>query len=130
MKVIKINDNLKINLDAIYSLQHYTNLNELEKFEQIKTNFIKESYKDGNLPEFEINGEYFAPDIEDIMNDNITDEIREYYVKFNDYLNELLAKPELKDEYIVFLSTGAKIMIDEVLYDKINKILDQYVINE
>ena len=130
MHIIKINDNLKINLDTIYSIQHFTNNSELEQFEKIKLNFIKETYGDGELPEFEINGKMFRPNINDILENNVNDEINDYYIKFNDFLNELLSKPEEKNEYILFLSTGAKITIDKPLYEKLDKMLEKYVINK
>lgn len=128
MKIIKINDNLKINLDCIYSIQHISNEQELQKFEENKIEFIAEAYEDGNIPELYVDGKLYKPSIEDIVNEKNDENIQKYYVEFNNYLNDVLNKPEEKHEYIIILSTGLKINIDKALYDTLNAELEKYVL--
>lgn len=129
MKIIKINDKLKINLDSIYSIQYISNENELIKFEEDKIKFITETYKDGNLPPLYVDGELYKPEIEDIINESTDELVQKYYIEFNNYLNDVLCKPEEKNEYILILSSGLKVNIDKALYDRLNEELEKYVIN-
>lgn len=117
-KFIKINDNLSINIDSIYSIAYETT-NELENSEEVEEYENKLNEYCYELPYLEVSpGVMWRPGM------------REHSENYNDRYCELLTPiitenvgkiPEriYHKNYYLILTNGTKVNIDKVIYDKI-----------
>lgn len=123
MKIVKINDNLKINIEQIYSLERKTNSNEINDWNNQYQNYI-DIFRN-NPPEFIDNGEI----IKITFGDNIDNETLEKYSQLlhNHILSIIGECPEYYETYYVILSTGLKISIGKQIYDKIDEYLNNFI---
>lgn len=123
MKIVKINDNLKINIEQIYSLERKTNSNEINDWNNQYQNYI-DIFRN-NPPEFIDNGEI----IKITFGDNVDNETLEKYSQLlhNHILSIIGERPEYYETYHVILSTGLKISIGKQIYDKIDEYLNNFI---
>lgn len=125
MKIVKINDDLKINIDCIYSLQCQNNDNDILKWEESYNELMQEYYDNPPLLALD-NDELYKPEYGETI-DN--DKLSKYTDALNDYIITIIGKkPQYTETYILILTTGIKVSIDKVIYDALNKILEKFEI--
>lgn len=125
MKIVKINDDLKINIDCIYSLQHQNNNNDILKWEESYNELMQEYYDNPPLLQLD-NDELYKPEYGETI-DN--DKLSKYTDALNNYIITIIGeKPQYIETYILILTTGIKVSIDKIIYDKLSKILEKFEI--
>ena len=125
MKIVKINEDLKINIDCIYSLQHQNNNNDILKWEESYNELMQEYYDNPPLLQLD-NDELYKPEYGETI-DN--DKLSKYTDALNNYIITIIGeKPQYIETYILILTTGIKVSIDKIIYDKLNKILEKFEI--
>ena len=125
MKIVKINEDLKINIDCIYSLQHQNNNNDILKWEESYNELMQEYYDNPPLLQLD-NDELYKPEYGETI-DN--DKLSKYTDALNNYIITIIGeKPQYIETYILILTTGIKVSIDKIIYDTLNKILEKFEI--
>ena len=125
MKIVKINEDLKINIDCIYSLQHQNNNNDILKWEESYNELMQEYYDNPPLLQLD-NDELYKPEYGETI-DN--DKLSKYTDALNNYIITIIGeKPQYTETYILILTTGIKVSIDKIIYDALNKILEKFEI--
>ena len=125
MKIVKINEDLKINIDCIYSLQRQNNNNDILKWEESYNELMQEYYDNPPILALD-NDELYKPEYGETI-DN--DKLSKYTDALNDYIITIIGKkPQYTETYILILTTGIKVSIDKVIYDALNKILEKFEI--
>lgn len=127
MKIIKINDNLKINIDHIYSLEKKTNNNEIKKWEDAYKEHIDLYAKNPISLEISDN-KFFQPKYGEKNNE---EDLKLYGRALKEHIISIIGyKPEYNEKYYIILSSGLKINITKTIYDKVNTYLDKYIDND
>lgn len=125
MKIVKINDDLKINIDCIYSLQCQNNDNDILKWEESYNELMQEYYDNPPILALD-NDELYKPEYGETI-DN--DKLSKYTDALNNYIITIIGKkPQYTETYILILTTGIKVSIDKIIYDALNKILEKFEI--
>ena len=125
MKIVKINDDLKINIDCIYSLQCQNNDNDILKWEESYNELMQEYYDNPPLLQLD-NDELYKPEYGETI-DN--DKLSKYTDALNNYIITIIGeKPQYIETYILILTTGIKVSIDKIIYDTLSKILEKFEI--
>ena len=125
MKIVKINEDLKINIDCIYSLQHQNNNNDILKWEESYNELMQEYYDNPPLLALD-NDELYKPEYGETI-DN--DKLSKYTDALNNYIITIIGeKPQYIETYILILTTGIKVSIDKIIYDALSKILEKFEI--
>lgn len=125
MKIVKINDDLKINIDCIYSLQCQNNDNDILKWEESYDELMQEYYDNPPLLALD-NDELYKPEYGETI-DN--DKLSKYTDALNNYIITIIGgKPQYTETYILILTTGIKVSIDKIIYDALNKVLEKFEI--
>ena len=125
MKIVKINDDLKINIDCIYSLQCQNNDNDILKWEESYNELMQEYYDIPPLLALD-NDELYKPEYGETI-DN--DKLSKYTDALNNYIITIIGKkPQYAETYILILTTGIKVSIDKIIYDALNKVLEKFEI--
>lgn len=125
MKIVKINDDLKINIDCIYSLQCQNNDNDILKWEESYNELMQEYYDNPPLLTLD-NDELYKPEYGETI-DN--DKLSKYTDALNNYIITIIGKkPQYIETYILILTTGIKVSIDKIIYDALNKVLEKFEI--
>lgn len=124
MKIVKVNDNLLINIEQIYSLEKINNNNELLNWDESYNMILDNYYKDP--PEYVLTGGIvFKPNFE---GENDPKLLEEYMKLINDeIIQDIGNKPTFFEYYKLILSTGLQITIDKNIYDKIEQYLQKYI---
>jgi len=124
MKIIKINDNLKINVEMIYSLEYHNNQNDINLWEEEYQDYLSEFSKEPPL--LPINDE-------ELFQPVFGEEVDEKKMKlYGDALSQYIVStigecPEYREEYYIILCTGLKINIDKIIYDKVDEYLNKFI---
>lgn len=125
MKIVKINDDLKINIDCVYSLQCQNNDNDILKWEESYNELMQEYYDNPPLLALD-NDELYKPEYGETI-DN--DKLSKYTDALNNYIITIIGKkPQYAETYILILTTGIKVSIDKIIYDALNKVLEKFEI--
>ena len=125
MKIVKINEDLKINIDCIYSLQCQNNDNDILKWEESYNELMQEYYDNPPLLALD-NDELYKPEYGETI-DN--DKLSKYTDALNNYIITIIGKkPQYTETYILILTTGIKVSIDKIIYDALNKVLEKFEI--
>ena len=125
MKIVVINNNIKINLEQIYALERLTNEAEIKEWEN--------SYN-GLLSDFSEDPPYLPIDEENIYKPEIgksadSDTLKKYTDALNQHIIHIIGeRPQLKEEFRVILSTGLKINVSQDIYNKIDETLTKFII--
>ena len=124
MKIIQINDNIKINIEMIYSLEYHNNQLEINEWENNYKKYFKMFSEDPPLLPIDDN-EVFQP----IRGENNDDKKMQLYLQaLEDHIYAIIGdQPTFNENYFVILSTGLKININKIIYDKINEYLNKFV---
>jgi hypothetical protein len=123
MKIVKINDNLKINIEQIYSLERTDNQNDIDIWNKNYKFYIEEYSKNPiTLPISE--NKVFTPEF---GKENDPEDLKLYTEALHNHILTIIGTPPAYVEnFYVLLITGLKINIDKIIYDKINKYLEQF----
>lgn len=125
MKIVKINDDLKINIDCIYSLQCQNNDNDILKWEESYNELMQEYYDNPPILALD-DDELYKPEYGETI-DN--DKLSKYTDALNNYIITIIGKkPQYTETYILILTTGIKVSIDKIIYDALNKVLEKFEI--
>lgn len=127
MKIIKINDNIKINIEDIYSLEKHNNQNEINEWNNKYDKYLTSFYKDPPLLPI-TDKEVFKP----VYGEEIDkDKMKLYADALSNHILTIIGEPPVfKEIYFIILSTGIKINIDKTIYDIIDKHLEKYIEKE
>ena len=127
MKIIKINDNVKINIEMIYSLERKDNQTEINEWNNEYKNLIQEFTNNPPLLAID-NDELFQPKVDEI---NDREKMIQYGEALNTYILGIIGEqPKFIEKYQIILVTGLKINIDKYIYNKINDYLEKYIDKE
>ena len=123
MKIVKINDNLKINIEQIYSLEKTNNKKDIDNWDKRYKYYIDLYSKDPiTLPISD--NKVFAPEF---GKENNPEDLKLYADALNNHIISILGiKPAYIENYYIILITGLKINISKNIYNKIDKYLEQY----
>lgn len=127
MKIIQINDHIKINVEMIYSLEYHHNQHLIDEWQNKYTSQLEEFSKDPPLlpiSEDEVYKPVFGESIDEEKMKLYGDALTSYIV---DCIGEC---PKYNEQYYVILCTGLKVNLDKTIYDKINEYLEQYIDKE
>lgn len=125
MKILKINQNLKINIEQIYSLECVDNKKDINNWNESYKKYIELYANDPiSLPITE--DRVFMP----IMGEqNNEDDLKLYANALHNHILTIIGtQPKLVKKYYILLITGLKINISKDIYDKVNEVLDKYLI--
>ena len=116
MKIVKISDNQKINIEQIYSLERHNNYDEISDWERRYNECIAE-FTD-NPPDLVIDNKICSIDYN---KDVSADELKSYTDALDKYIKTIVGeRPTYIESYCVILSTGLKINIPKSINDKID----------
>jgi hypothetical protein len=124
MKIIKISDNLKINIEMLYSLEKRDNKKDIDewenKYQKYLTNFTQDP------PMLAItDDEVFQP----VFGEEVDEDKMKLYgdALSNHIISIIGACPIYNETYFIILASGLKINIDKTIYDAIDKYLDKFL---
>ena len=124
MKIIKINDNLKINIEMLYSLEKRDNKKDIDewenKYQKYLTNFTQDP------PMLAItDDEVFQP----VFGEEVDEDKMKLYgdALSNHIISIIGACPIYNETYFVILASGLKINIDKTIYDAIDEYLNKFM---
>ena len=127
MKIVKINDNLKINIEQIYSLEKVDNQKDIDKWNKLYQYHIKKYSEDPITLQISEN-KVFKPEF---GKENNVKDLELYSQALHNHILSIIGTcPNYIENYYVLLITGLKINIDQIIYDKIDNYLEQYVDKE
>ena len=123
MKIVKINDNLKINIEQIYSLERTDNQNDIDIWNKNYKFYIEEySQNPITLPISE--NKVFTPEF---GKENDPEDLKLYAEALHNHILTIIGSPpKYIENFYVLLITGLRINIDKTIYNKIDKYLDQF----
>lgn len=127
MKIIKINENLKINIESIYSLEKISNENEVNNWKKEYYDYMENFTKDPPVLPID-DSRVFKP----VFNEqNDPNDVKLYSKALNKYIISFIGEqPQYIEKYQIILITGLKINIDEYIYNKVNNYLEKYIEKE
>lgn len=124
MKIIKISDNLKINIEMLYSLEKRDNKKDIDewenKYQKYLTNFTQDP------PMLAItDDEVFQP----VFGEEVDEGKMKLYgdALSNHIISIIGACPIYNETYFVILASGLKINIDKTIYDAIDEYLNKFI---
>ncbi len=124
MKIIQINENLKINIEMIYSLEKHDNHKDIEEWKNKYQKYLSEFSEDP--PMLAINDEeVFQP----IFGEENDSKKMELYGKalYNYIISIIGVCPTYNETYILILCTGLKININKQIYNIIDNYLNKFI---
>lgn len=107
MKAIKINDNLYINVDAVYSIQHTVNTAQQDAWNKA----VEDAFKSDSFKQY-------------MQHNNIEDPQENIEEIYNIIISQIGECPQAEHVYTVLLSSGVKVSVDENIYNEIKKYMD------
>ena len=130
-KFIKINNNLSINIDSIYSIskevddKKILNIEDIAIWNEKFSDYIEEISNKGIPPVIEI-----KPNV--MYQLGISPESEEYNILYYNKLKESIVneigyepKPIYYEGYYLLLTNGTKVNIDKVIYDKLLEYVEE-----
>lgn len=130
-KFIKINNNLSINIDSIYSIskevddKKILNIEDIAIWNEKFSDYIEEISNKGIPPVIEI-----KPNV--MYQLGISQESEEYNILYYNKLKESIVneigyepKPVYYEGYYLLLTNGTKVNIDKVIYDKLLEYVEE-----
>lgn len=130
-KFIKINNNLSINIDSIYSIskevddKKILNIEDIAIWNERFSDYIEELSNKGIPPVIEI-----KPNV--MYQLGISPESEEYNILYYNKLKESIVneigyepKPVYYEGYYLLLTNGTKVNIDKVIYDKLLEYVEE-----
>lgn len=127
MKIVKINDNIKINIEQIYSLQYSDNKKDIDNWNEKYNQYLNKFTEDPITLQIS-DDKVFTPNFH---KENNAEDLKLYSIALNNHIISIIGKcPKFVQNYSLILSTGLKVNITKEIYDKVNEIFDQYLIQE
>lgn len=124
MKILKVNDNYRINIEHIYLLEKSTNEKDINNWKENYSYYLNTFIN--NPPEFADENEIIKISFNEKNDPEI---VQKYQQKLDEYIKSIIGEcPEYYETYYVLLTSGLKIQIGKYLYERIEDILDEYII--
>lgn len=125
MKILKINDNLKINIEQIYSLERTSNQKDINEWNNLYKDYIDLYSKDPITLQIS-EDKIFTPIFGE---ENDPEDLKLYAAALNEHIIDIIGvKPNYIEHYYILLITGLKINISKDIYDIIDNYLESYTI--
>lgn len=125
MKIVNINNSLKINIEQIYSIEKTDNLKEINNWKNEYKNYIEEYSKNPITLQISDN-KVFAPEF---GKENNKDDVKLYMVALHHHILSIIGEqPQLIENYYILLITGLKINISKDIYEKINNVFENFLV--
>ena len=124
MKIIKISDNLKINIEMLYSLEKRDNKKDIDEWENRYQKYLSDFTHDPPM---------LAITDDDVFQPVFGEEVDEDKMKLygdalsNHIISIIGACPIYNETYFVILASGLKINIDKTIYDAIDEYLNKFM---
>lgn len=127
MKIIKINDNLKINIEMLYSLEKHDNKKYIDEWEKRYQKYLSDFSEDPPMLPI-TDDEVFQP----VYGEEVEDAKMKLYgdALSNHIISIIGVCPNYEETYSVILCTGLKINIDKTIYNAIDNYLSKYLERE
>lgn len=124
MKIIKISDNLKINIEMLYSLEKRDNKKDIDGWENKYQKYLSDFTQDPPMLAI-TDDEVFQP----VFGEEVDEDKMKLYgdALSNHIISIIGACPIYNETYFVILASGLKINIDKTIYDAIDKYLDKFL---
>jgi len=124
MKIIKISDNLKINIEMLYSLEKRDNKKDIDEWENRYQKYLSDFTQDPPMLAI-TDDEVFQP----VFGEEVDNEKMKLYgdALSNHIISIIGACPIYNETYFVILASGLKINIDKTIYDAIDEYLNKFI---
>ena len=124
MKIIKISDNLKINIEMLYSLEKRDNKKDIDEWENRYQKYLSDFTQDPPMLAI-TDDEVFQP----VFGEEVDNEKMKLYgdALSNHIISIIGACPIYNETYFVILASGLKINIDKTIYDAIDEYLNKFL---
>jgi len=124
MKIIKISDNLKINIEMLYSLEKRDNKKDIDEWENKYQKYLSDFTQDPPMLAI-TDDEVFQP----IFGEEVDEDKMKLYgdALSNHIISIIGACPIYNETYFVILASGLKINIDKTIYDAIDEYLNKFI---
>ena len=124
MKIVKISDNLKINIEMLYSLEKRDNKKDINEWENSYQKYLSDFTQDPPM---------LAITDDEVFQPIFGEEVDEYKMKLygdalsNHIISIIGACPIYNETYFVILASGLKVNIDKTIYDAIDEYLNKFM---
>lgn len=124
MKIIKINDNLKINIEMLYSLEKRDNKKDIDEWENRYQKYLSDFTQEPPMLAI-TDDEVFQP----VFGEEVDEDKMKLYgdALSNHIISIIGACPIYNETYFVILASGLKINIDKTIYDAIDEYLNKFM---
>jgi hypothetical protein len=124
MKIIKISDNLKINIEMLYSLEKRDNKKDIDEWENRYQKYLSDFTQDPPMLAI-TDDEVFQP----VFGEEVDEDKMKLYgdALSNHIISIIGACPIYNETYFVILASGLKINIDKTIYDAIDEYLNKFM---
>ena len=124
MKIIKISDNLKINIEMLYSLEKRDNKKDIDEWENKYQKYLSDFTQDPPMLAI-TDDEVFQP----VFGEEVDEDKMKLYgdALSNHIISIIGACPIYNETYFVILASGLKINIDKTIYDAIDEYLNKFI---
>lgn len=124
MKIIKISDNLKINIEMLYSLEKRDNKKNIDEWENRYQKYLSDFTQDPPMLAI-TDDEVFQP----VFGEEVDEDKMKLYgdALSNHIISIIGACPIYNETYFVILASGLKINIDKTIYDAIDEYLNKFM---
>ena len=124
MKIIKISDNLKINIEMLYSLEKRDNKKDIDEWENRYQKYLSDFTQDPPMLAI-TDDEVFQP----VFGEEVDEDKMKLYgdALSNHIISIIGACPIYNETYFVILASGLKVNIDKTIYDAIDEYLNKFL---
>ncbi len=123
MKIVKISDDLTINIESLYSLEKISNKKDINEWESRYNDLLNQYSQDPPLLQID-NDTLFKPDYGKTQDEEL---LTKYFKSLDNYIIDSIGiKPKYEEKYYIILVSGLKIYISKYMYDKVNEYLKQF----
>ena len=124
MKIIKISDNLKINIEMLYSLEKRDNKKDIDEWENRYQKYLSDFTQEPPMLAI-TDDEVFQP----VFGEEVDEDKMKLYgdALSNHIISIIGACPIYNETYFVILASGLKINIDKTIYDAIDEYLNKFM---
>ena len=124
MKIIKISDNLKINIEMLYSLEKRDNKKDINEWENRYQKYLSDFTQDPPMLAI-TDDEVFQPIFGEEVDEN---KMKLYGDALSNHIISIIgACPIYNETYFVILASGLKVNIDKTIYDAIDEYLNKFL---
>jgi len=125
MKIVKLNDNVRINIEFIYSLEREDNQFEIDLWYNEYNKYIQTFAEDPPLLAID-DKQVFQPKYGEENDPHL---LELYKNALNEHILSIVGdKPKYKEKFIVILNTGLKINVSKNIYNLLEQYLDKFLL--